>query len=162
MKIESISVWPARAIRYQRKGFKPRTLLTSLVDQKLYPADEIVELYHERWEIELGYGEIKTDMLDATTQPPRSKTPQRVRQEIWGILIAYNLIRLEMQRIADEAHVEPTRISFVTVYQHICLELLATPSRPRARSRNAFASSALTSSDSYSRREDRSAPIREL
>ena len=44
-------IWTARAIRYQRKGFKPRTLLTSLVDPELYPANEIVELYHERWEI---------------------------------------------------------------------------------------------------------------
>lgn len=116
--------WTARVIRYQRKGFKPRRLVTSLVDPEVYPANEIVELYHERWEIELGYGEIKTDMLDATHQPLRSKTPDRVRQEIWGILIAYNLIRLEMERIADEAEVKPTRISFVMVYQHICLELI--------------------------------------
>lgn len=81
-------VWTARAIRYQRKGFQPRTLLTSLIDPERYPADEIVELYHERWEIELGYGEIKTDMLDATKRPLRSKTRERVGQEIWGILIA--------------------------------------------------------------------------
>jgi len=95
------------------------------VDPDLYPADEIVELYHERWEIELAYGEVKTDMLEATKQPLRSKTPERIRQEIWGILIAYNLVRLEMERIADEAGVKPTRISFVTTYRHICLELLS-------------------------------------
>lgn len=117
-------VWTARAIRYQRKGFRPRTLLTSLVDSERYPASEIVELYHDRWEIELGYGEIKTDMLDATKQPLRSTTPQRVRQEIWGILIAYNLVRLEMERIADEADVKPTRISFVMVYRMICDEFI--------------------------------------
>ncbi len=116
--------WTARAIRYQRKGFRPRTLLTSVLDPKRYPAAEIVELYHERWEIELAYGEIKTDMLDATKQSLRSKAPERVCQEIWGILIAYNLVRLEMERIADEADVKPTRISFVMVFQHICLELL--------------------------------------
>ena len=116
--------WSARAIRYQRKGFRPRILLTSLVDPDRYPAVEIVPLYHERWEIELGYGEIKTDMLDATRQPLRSKTPERVRQEIWGILIAYNLIRLEIERIADEAGVAPTRVSFVTAYRQIGLELL--------------------------------------
>ena len=132
--------WTARAIRYQRKGFEPRTLLTSLLDAEIYPTNEVVELYHERWEIELGYGEIKTDMLDATKQPLRSKSSDRVRQEIWGILIAYNLIRLEMERIADEADVKPTRISFVMVYQHICLELIgyvftspgAIPKRLRA------------------------------
>jgi len=46
-------------------------------------------------------------MLDASKQPLRSKTPDRVRQEIWGLLIAYNLIRLEIERIADEAKVKP-------------------------------------------------------
>jgi len=64
-------------------------------------------------------------MLDATKQPLRSQSPERVRQEIWGILIAYNLIRLEMERIADEAGVAPTRISFVTVFEHICYELMS-------------------------------------
>ena len=109
--------WIARAICYQRKGFRPRTLLTSLVDSDLYPANEIVELYHERWEIELGYGEVKTEMLESV--PLRSKNSDRIRQEIWGILIAYNLIRLEMERAAGEAKVSPTRISFVMVYRMI-------------------------------------------
>lgn len=118
------TTWTARAVRYQRKGFRPRILLTSLLDPVQYPATEIIELYHERWEIELGYGEIKTDMLDATKCPLRSLTPDRVRQEIWGILIAYNLVRLEMERIADDAGVAPTRISFVMVYQLICLQLI--------------------------------------
>jgi len=116
--------WTARAIRYLRKGFRPRTLLTSLLDPDQYPAAEIVQLYHERWELELGIGEVKTDMLEATHQPLRSKTPERLRQEVWGILLAYNLIRLEMERIADEAGVAPTRISFVMAAHQICLELL--------------------------------------
>jgi hypothetical protein len=117
--------WTVRAIRYQRTGFRPRTLLTSLIDPEAYPASEIVELYHERWEIELGYDEVKTEVLNATKQPLRCQSPTRVRQEIWGILIAYNLVRLEMERIADEAGVKPTRISFVTAYHYICNELLA-------------------------------------
>ncbi len=116
--------WTARAIHYQRKGYPPRTLLTSLLDPILFCAKEIVGLYHERWEIELGYGEVKTKMLNSTNQPLRSKSPQRVRQEIWGILIAYNLVRLEMARVADEAGVSPTRISFVAVYRMICDEFL--------------------------------------
>jgi hypothetical protein len=105
-------VWLARAIRYQRKGFRPSILLTSLVDSSTYPAAEIVALYHERWEIELGYDEIKTHML-AREETIRSRTPSGVRQEIWGIALAYNLVRLEMERAADDAGVEPTRISFV-------------------------------------------------
>jgi Transposase DDE domain len=103
-------VWTARAIKYQRKGFRPSTLLTSLLDARAYPADELIALYHERWELELGYDEIKTHLLERE-EAIRSRTPQGVRQEIWAL--AYNLVRLEMERTADEAGVEPNRISFV-------------------------------------------------
>jgi hypothetical protein len=109
-----------RAIRYQRKGYQPQLLLTSLVDEKQYPADELRALYHERWEIELGFGELKTDMLERL-ETIRSKSPTAVAQEMWGLLIAYNLIRLEMQRIAVEFGVAPTRISFVASLRH-CVE----------------------------------------
>jgi len=105
-------VWTMRAIRYRRPGFKTQTLLTSLVDPAMYPAVELRELYHERWEIELGYDEVKTDLLDRQ-EAIRSKTPTGVRQELWAIALAYNLVRLEMERIADEADVAPSRISFV-------------------------------------------------
>jgi hypothetical protein len=104
--------WTMRAIRYHRKGFRPQTLLTSLLDTKQYPADEIIALYHERWELELGYDELKTELLDRE-ETIRSKTRQGVEQELWGILLAYNLVRLEMERVAKQAKVEPTRISFV-------------------------------------------------
>lgn len=114
-------IWQARAITYQRKGFAPSVLLTSLLDPEQYPAAELVALYHERWEIELGYDEIKTHML-ARQETIRSKTPQGVRQEIWGIAIAYNLVRLEMERAANEAKVEPTRISFVYALSLVCRE----------------------------------------
>lgn len=114
--------WRVRVIGYQCKGFRPQKLITSLLDSERYPSSELVELYHERWECELGYREIKTQMLDNI--PLRSKSVDRVRQEIWGLLIAYNLIRLEMERVADEANVPPTRISFVMVYRMICDEWL--------------------------------------
>ncbi len=104
--------WVARAIRYQRRGFKPQTLLTSLVDSKLYPAAEIRALYHERWELELGFDEVKTEMLDRE-ETLRSKAPGGVAQELWGIGLVYNLVRLEMERIAAAAALPPTRISFV-------------------------------------------------
>lgn len=107
----------ARAIRYQRKGFQPQLLLTSLVDEKRYPAAELRVLYHERWEIELGFGEIKTDMLERL-ETIRSKSPKAVAQEMWGLLLAYNLVRLEMQRIAGELKVAPTRISFVAALRY--------------------------------------------
>lgn len=113
--------WEMRALRYQRKGFQPQWLLTSLLDAKAYPAEELVVLYHERWELELSYDEIKTEMLDRE-EAIRSQSPAKIKQEIWGILLAYNLIRLEMERIANEAKVEPTRISFITALHFICDE----------------------------------------
>lgn len=108
----------ARAIRYERKGFTPKMLLTSLLDPVRFPADELRVLYHERWEIELGYGEIKTDLLERM-ETIRSKSPAMVAQELWGLLLAYNLVRLEMMRIADDLRVEPTRISFVAAAREI-------------------------------------------
>ena len=104
--------WTLRAIHYQRKGYPRATLLTSLLDPKLYPAKEIVALYHERWEAEITYDEIKTHMLERQ-ETIRSRSPEGVRQELWGIAIAYNLVRLEMERTAAELGVAPTRISFV-------------------------------------------------
>jgi len=104
--------WQLRAIHYKRKGFPRATLLTSLLDPVTAPAKELVALYHERWELELGYDELKTHMLDRQ-EAIRSRTPDGVRQELWGIAIAYNLIRVEMERVAKTAKVAPTRISFV-------------------------------------------------
>lgn len=104
--------WVMRAIHYQFKGHPRSTLLTSLTDPERYPAKELIELYHERWEAELTYDEIKTHLLERE-EAIRSRTPEGVRQELWGIAIAYNLVRLEIERTAAEAGVSPTRISFV-------------------------------------------------
>jgi len=116
--------WEMRAVRYQRKGFKPQTLLTSMTDPVAYPAAEIVALYHERWEIELGYDEVKTVMLERE-ETTRSKTPRGVTQELWGLALAYNLVRLEMERIAEEAGVTPDRISFKSALMYIEHALLS-------------------------------------
>lgn len=108
----------ARAIRYHRKGYSPQILITSLLDEDRYPADEVRALYHERWEIELGFGELKTDMLERL-ETLRSKTPSAVAQEMWGLLIAYNLVRLEIERVAVELDVPPIRVSFVAALREV-------------------------------------------
>jgi len=102
----------ARVVTYQRKGYPAQRLVTSLVDPIRFPAADLRALYHERWEIELGFGEIKTDLLERF-ETIRSKSPAAVEQELWGILTVYNLVRLEMQRIAVALDVHPLRISFV-------------------------------------------------
>jgi hypothetical protein len=101
-----------RAVRYQRRGFRPQILLTSLLDPVAYPTAEIAELYHERWELEMGFDEVKTHTLEREENLLRSRAPERVRQELWGLAIGYNLVRLEMERVAREADVPPRRISY--------------------------------------------------
>jgi hypothetical protein len=109
----------ARAVGYRVDKKKPtQWLLTSLVDIQLYSATELVSLYHERWEIELAYDEIKTHQLDRL-ETIRSRSVKGVEQELWGILVTYNLIRLEMQAIAEEANVPPARISFTMAMRFI-------------------------------------------
>lgn len=103
--------YAVRAIHYKRKGHPRSTLLTSLTDPDKFPAKELIALYHERWETELVYDELKTHLLDRQ-EAIRSRTPDGVRQELWGIALAYNLIRVEMERIAAEAEVPPIRLSF--------------------------------------------------
>jgi hypothetical protein len=58
-------------------------------------------------------------MLQQTTSTLRSQKPEGVRQEIWGTLLAYNLIRREMLHAAEQAGVRPTRISFIAAYRLI-------------------------------------------
>jgi hypothetical protein len=110
--------WQMRAIRYQKKGFRPQTLLTSLLDVEQFPAAELVAIYHERWELELGYDELKTEMLERK-ETLRSQAAWAVWQEMWGVLLAYNLVQLERERIAALAGVPPVRISFVTILREL-------------------------------------------
>jgi Insertion element 4 transposase N-terminal/Transposase DDE domain len=117
------TTWTLRAIHYKRKGYPRSTILTSLLDAEKYPAKELIELYHERWETEIAYDEVKTHLLDRQ-ESIRSKTPAGVHQELWGIALAYNLVRLEMERVATEAGVPPTRISFVASLAMIREEFL--------------------------------------
>lgn len=101
-----------RAIRYHTRGFRPQILLTSLLDPTIYPAAEIIALYHERWELELGFDEVKTHTLEREEALLRCQAPERIRQELWGLALAYNLVRLAMARVARRADVSPTRISY--------------------------------------------------
>jgi hypothetical protein len=104
------SYWQARLIKCTVGG-QPRQYLTSLCDAHCFPAHEIAAHYTQRWEIELGFREIKQGMMKNTTVL-RSKLPELVRQEVWGMLIAYNLLRHEIAQTADELRVPPQRLSF--------------------------------------------------
>lgn len=123
-----------REIRYRKPGFRESRIVTSLLDPESFPVEEIVALYHERWELELGFDEIKTHQL-AREEAIRSRTPTGVRQELWGIAVAYNLVRVEMERAAAEVGVEPTRISFVNALSLIRISWIVWSTAPLAPGR---------------------------
>lgn len=96
---------------------------TSLLDASAYPAAELVACYYKRWEEEISIDEIKTHQCGATTvnRPVifRSKSPRRVFQEAYGLIIAYNLVRAIMAEAAQRYDVEPLRISFTDSLERI-------------------------------------------
>jgi hypothetical protein len=100
-----------RLIQYRAKGFRASRLLTSMLDPERFPAAEIVDLYHKRWEIETAYDELKTHTLERE-ESIRSRSADLVLQEIHGLLIAYNLLRVVMARAALFAGKPPARMSF--------------------------------------------------
>jgi hypothetical protein len=96
--------------RFPEAGTTQR-LVTTLLNPRLYPALELIDTYHERWEIESAIDEYKTHQrLSARTL--RSQTPEGVRQELWGVLLVHYAIRVLMHQSAAEAELDPDRLSF--------------------------------------------------
>lgn len=100
-----------RVVTYHRKGYRPVTVVTNLLDRAAYPAEEVGALYHARWEVELGYRELKIHLGEERVLL-RSKKPKRVLQEAYGLLIAYNCVRALMAEAAAEVGTEPRCLSF--------------------------------------------------
>jgi hypothetical protein len=115
--------WRARAVRVVDGKGGIVYMLTSLIDRKLFKAKQLVECYWRRWEIETSYRELKHSML-GSAHTLRSMTVDGVKQEIWGALIAYNLVRVEIAKAAFEAKCQPTDISFMLAFRTIQYELL--------------------------------------
>jgi hypothetical protein len=114
---EAFAALPAtlilRMVRYRVKtpGFRTKevVLITTLLDPIAYPASELAALYFQRWSVELHFREIKVLLgLDVL----HCLTPEMIRKEIAMHRIAYNLVRLLMQRASLTHHVPLVRISF--------------------------------------------------
>jgi Insertion element 4 transposase N-terminal/Transposase DDE domain len=86
-------------------------LVTNILDPAEAPALELAALYHERWEIEGVFDEFKTH-LRANSTVLRSKTPDLVLQELWGLLLAHFAIRQLMAQAAWPRGLDPDRLSF--------------------------------------------------
>jgi len=90
---------------------KTYRLVTTLLNPHVAPALHLVALYHERWEVELVLDEIKTHER-AQRKVLRSKTPEGVRQELYGIYLAHYAVRALLAQAALQAEVDPDRLSF--------------------------------------------------
>lgn len=102
-----------RVIEYHIRGYSDRyRLITSILDPEKAPAEELARLYAGRWTIETALGELK-DRLPKRKLILRSKLPDLVRQDFFGLLLAHFGIRSEMYAAAAEVNEDPTELSFV-------------------------------------------------
>lgn len=105
-----------RVIQYRVKNQKGEDqevrIITSILDWRLAPAEELAALYAQRWEFETALDEFKTHLRGARTVL-RSQTPDLVRQEVYGILLAHFALRGLMHEAAVHAGRDSDRISFV-------------------------------------------------
>jgi len=105
-----------RVIDYRLEGIEGSEpiyrLATTILDAARAPAGELAALYHERWEIETAFDELKTHLRGAKIVL-RSKTPDLVRQEFYGLLMAHFAIRGLMHEAALKADEDPDRLSFL-------------------------------------------------
>jgi hypothetical protein len=96
-------------------------LVTTLLDPHRYPALELIRLYHERWEIETAYLELKSSILGGRVL--RARTPAGITQETYALLVTYQILRTAMTDATNTADVDPDRASF-TVALNTARDLL--------------------------------------
>ncbi|MEU1276723.1 IS4 family transposase [Streptomyces sp. NPDC005799] len=106
-----------RVIEYRVDGGEVVRLLTDLLDQDAYPAAELAALYHERWEAESAFRQIKT-FQRGPAEVLRSADPELVRQEVWAHLVVHHCLTRVIMSLADDNGIDPDRISFVKVLKH--------------------------------------------
>lgn len=131
---QALKAWPelpndvvVRLVSRVKEG-KQYDVLTSMVDPMLYPKSDIVGLYEYRWEIELGYREQKQYML-GNRLTLRSRLPELVKQELWGVLLTYNLVRYQMTQMCMTLKGDylPYQLSFNGALAHIMRLLVGLP-----------------------------------
>lgn len=122
-----------RVIDYRLEGIEGAEpiyrLATTILTADKAPASELAALYHERWEIETAFDELKTHLRGAHIVL-RSKTPDLVRQEFYGLLMAHFAIRGLMHEAALKANEDPDRLSFLHAVRVVRRKLAVYPAIP--------------------------------
>lgn len=117
----------------QRVGHgEEHTLITNLLDERVYPAAELIGNYHERWEEELVYDEQKTHQDPRRATKPanlRSETPAGVVQELYALSIGHFVVRALMFEAAQREHIDPDRLSFTGCFHILQCRLPECDSR---------------------------------
>jgi hypothetical protein len=91
-------------------------LATTLTDHRTHPAAELIKLYHERWEIETVYLEMKSTILGGRVL--RARTPSGIDQEVHALLVTYQILRLAMaDATGTRPQIDPDRASFTIALQ---------------------------------------------
>jgi hypothetical protein len=110
------------------KGGEVHRLLTTLLDAQEHPADELIVLYHQRWEEEVALDELKTHQKERPVL--RSQTPAGVVQEIEGLLLAHYVVRAVMFEAAEPLDLDPRRLSFTATLKVLRCRLPEVPKDP--------------------------------
>jgi hypothetical protein len=122
-----------RVIEYRLEGVREAEpvyrLVTTLLDPAQAPAVELAALYHERWEIETALAELKTHLRGAKLVL-RSKTPDLVRQEFYGLMMAHFAVRGLMHEAALKADIDPDQLSFLHAVRVVRRKLAALHAIP--------------------------------
>lgn len=123
---------PVRVVEYRVKNAAGRQdeqsevfrIVTSIIDPERASAAELARAYHERWEIESAFREIEIYLRQG--KGIRSKTPEMVRQEVYGLFITHYAIRAFMSEAADTVDMDPDRLSFTRTL-HIIRRRITDP-----------------------------------
>jgi len=128
-----------RVIEYRLHGLADAEpiyrLVTSLLDPARAPAAELAALYHQRWEIETALAELKTHLRGAKIVL-RSKTPDLVRQEFYGLMMAHFAIRGLMHEAALKANTDPDQLSFLHAVRVVRRKVAAFHAIPPSAAEN--------------------------
>lgn len=99
-------------VRRPGKAWSEVRLWTSLLDEKIHPALELLALYARRWEQELAYHELKVDLRASGESPLASHTPETAAQEIAALLIAMTMVARARLQVAQASGADALRVSF--------------------------------------------------